>query len=342
MKRFGEKATLEAIANGAIIRAWDHYTGNGYRVIIDEAQAGYITSDLFFKLLNGHKIKKDYWAYSYTDYKAAQEAEKTAEEWAEESERVQEATAAALAPVLVAEEEEEEEEAQEEAEPAYLDERWPESNAQPGIYYLLEWTTPTSPTHHTRAETVADVHTHVEQIERLGGKIKKATRWDENAGKFRDFIPETRQEKTDRENREHCRRIAEDLEAYAAGNVYKCPECGQEHTWEQIEATEHEDDCGWAVYTCPDCGAENQEDAWEQLSLYDYFSDCLDIEYRCGSDREYRSASIMVACGGPNIYIDTAEKAVLLYWWTDRARYYLSSDAVDAVDDWAREYWECL
>jgi hypothetical protein len=50
----------------------------------------------------------------------------------------------------------------------------------------------------------------------------------------------------------------------------------------------------------------------------------------------------MVSCGGPNIYIDTAEKAVLLYWWTDRARYYLSSDAVDAVDDWARENWEFL
>jgi hypothetical protein len=50
----------------------------------------------------------------------------------------------------------------------------------------------------------------------------------------------------------------------------------------------------------------------------------------------------MIACGGPNIYIDTAEKAVLLYWWTDRARYYLSSDVVDQVDDWAREYWDCI
>lgn len=153
---------------------------------------------------------------------------------------------------------------------------------------------------------------------------------------------ETHQEKTDRENREHCQRIAEELEEYAAGNVYKCPECGREYTWERIEETEHEDEAGWAVYTCPDCGTEAREEDWEQMSLYDYFSDCLDIEYRCGSDREYRSACIMVSCGGPNIYIDTAEKAVLLYWWTDRARYYLSSDAVDAVDDWAQEYWDCL
>lgn len=322
MKRFGEKATREAIANGAIIRAWDWYTLNaGYRVIIDGEQAGYITGDLFAKLKNGGAIVKDIWAHSYTDYKAADQEATPAE--------------AALAPVIVAEE-------AEEAEPEYLDERWPESNTAPGISYILEWNTPGSTTHHTGAETVCDVQSHVQQIKNQGGRITKAARFDKNAGTCREFIPETRQEKTDRENREHCRRIAEDLEAYAAGNVYKCPDCGREFTWDQIEPTEHDDEYGWAVYTCSDCGAENRENDWEQLSLYDYFSDCLDIEYRCGSNKEYRSVCIMVACGGPNIYIDTDEKAVLLYWWTDRARYYLSSDAVDAVDDWAREYWECL
>lgn len=140
---------------------------------------------------------------------------------------------------------------------------------------------------------------------------------------------ETRQEKTDRENREHCRRIAEDLEAYADGRVYKCPECGECITDENLFCS---------------CGAQvdliNGE--WEQQSLYDYFSDCLDIEYRVGSDKEYRSVCVMVTCGGPNIYIDTESKAVELYWWGDRASYHILSDAVDAVDDWAREYWECL
>lgn len=268
MKRFGEKATREAIANGAIIRAWDWYTLNaGYRVIIDGEQAGYITGDLFVKLKNDGAIIKDIWAHSYTDYKApatqdatddqaadenGAEAEKTAQEWAAESDRVQAATLAALAPVIATEEAEEAQEQQ-----------------------------------------------------------------------------ETAQEKTDRENWEHCRRIAEELEAYADGRVYRCPECGACITDENLFC---------------DCGAQVDliSGEWEQLSLYDYFSDCLDIEYRCGSDKEYRSVSIMVACGGPNIYIDTAEKAVLLYWWTDRARHYLSSDAVDAVNDWAEEYWNCL
>jgi hypothetical protein len=41
----------------------------------------------------------------------------------------------------------------------------------------------------------------------------------------------------------------------------------------------------------------------------------------------------MIACGGPNIYVDTASKAVELYWWGDRASYLLLSDTVDAIDE---------
>lgn len=152
---------------------------------------------------------------------------------------------------------------------------------------------------------------------------------------------ETAQEKTDRENREYCQRIAEELELYATGDAHKCPHCGAVHDFSDWEETEHDSDtCPiYTLYTCPHCGQEVDADDLEQLSIYDYFSDCLDIEYRCNSNREYKSVSVMVTCGGPNVYIDTAERAVLLYWWTDRARYYLSSAAVDAVDAWAEEYW---
>lgn len=150
------------------------------------------------------------------------------------------------------------------------------------------------------------------------------------------------QEQTNKKNRDHCKRIAAELELYANGSAYKCPECGEVHTWEQYEETEHENENGETCYRCPNCNAELFEDDLEQQSLYDFFEDCLDIEYRVDSRKEYRSVSIMVACGGPNIYIDTAKRAVLLYWWTDRAEYPLLSDTVDEVDYWAREYWEYL
>lgn len=143
------------------------------------------------------------------------------------------------------------------------------------------------------------------------------------------------QEETYEYNRNHCKQIAEELEEYANGEIYRCPECG-----ERCRVEEEENKNGDIIYKCS-CGCTSEEEP-EQLSVYDFFEDCYDIEYRCSSSKEYRSACIMIACGGPNIYIDTATKQVELYWWTDRASYPISYDAVDAVDEWAEEYWSCL
>lgn len=137
----------------------------------------------------------------------------------------------------------------------------------------------------------------------------------------------------EKENRAHCKHIAQKVEAYADGLVYRCPECN--------DIIHLPDDVG-DKYRCPDCGAVQDIEDLEQLSIWDYMSDILDLEYRVGSDREYRSCRIMVAFGGPNIYIDTASRSVELYWWNERANYLLSSDACDAIDEWAEEYWSCL
>jgi len=150
------------------------------------------------------------------------------------------------------------------------------------------------------------------------------------------------QEQTNEENRNHCKRIAEDLELYASGSAYKCPCCREVFDHDDIAESEHENAGGITCYTCPHCNEEIEESDLEAVSLYDYFEDCLDIEYRCDAQREYRSVQIMVTCGGPNIFIDTATKQVELYWWGDRASYPISYDAVDAVDAWAEEYWGCL
>lgn len=132
----------------------------------------------------------------------------------------------------------------------------------------------------------------------------------------------------------HCKKIAKELEAYASGKIYICPECGEHCTMEEIE-----NDSGEIVYECS-CGCVTEYEP-EQACVYEYFSDCLDVEYRCGSDRRYRSVRVMVACGGPNIYIDTATKSVELYWWNERASYLLDDDTVEAVDAWAEDFWNC-
>lgn len=138
------------------------------------------------------------------------------------------------------------------------------------------------------------------------------------------------------ENREHCKRIAKELEAYAENIVYRCPECGEVIQWNNEQ---YNDDEG--TYTCQHCGESYDESYLEALSVYDFISDALDIEYRIGSDKEYRSAKIMIAFGGPTIYIDTESRSVKLYWWNEYAEYPISYDACDALDEIMEELWGC-
>ena len=49
----------------------------------------------------------------------------------------------------------------------------------------------------------------------------------------------------------------------------------------------------------------------------DYIKDVLDINYIINSDKSYKGARLLVAFGGPNIWIDTTTKTVEAYWGGD-------------------------
>jgi predicted RNA-binding Zn-ribbon protein involved in translation (DUF1610 family) len=136
----------------------------------------------------------------------------------------------------------------------------------------------------------------------------------------------------DDENRQHCKHIAKSVEAYANGEYFRCPECGEEyHTPENLGDK----------FKCPHCGEVVEFNDLEFLGIWDYMEDILDIDFIVSRDREYRSCKILVAWGGPNIYIDTASAMVKLYWWTEYAEYPLSYEARDAIDEWAEEWFNC-
>lgn len=121
-------------------------------------------------------------------------------------------------------------------------------------------------------------------------------------------------------NTKHCKHIAETLEAVAEGRAF----------YDEDRYMDFADDFG-----------EIPEDA-EQASFFDYFEGGLyDIEYRIGSDREYRSARAMVACGGPNIYIDTKTGTVDLHWWANSASYPIAEDACRELDEFFEELYMC-
>ena len=134
------------------------------------------------------------------------------------------------------------------------------------------------------------------------------------------------------ENRETCKRIAEELEAYAENRVYICPECG-----ERIAVDEDND----AEEIACSCGETFDRDDAEIAYIMDAFEDCYDIEYTIGSDGTFRAVRIMVACGGPNIYVNTKTAEVELYWWNESAMYPISYETRDAINDCFEDIYAC-
>ena len=136
----------------------------------------------------------------------------------------------------------------------------------------------------------------------------------------------------EKENRDRCKRISEELDEYATGSVARCPGCGEVHNISNAGD----------YFKCPDCGEVSPVEEWDACGIYDYFDDFLDIDYIANYQKEYKACRVLVACGGPNIYIDTYSGAVELYWCGDRASFPLSRDTIDAVDEWAEDYYNCI
>ncbi len=144
---------------------------------------------------------------------------------------------------------------------------------------------------------------------------------------------ETEREKTERENWEHCKHVANELDFFVNENYHVCPYCGE---------TVYFPDTVGNKFKCTHCGTVDDVERYDALGLWDYMQDILDIDFIINSQKEYIACRICVAYGGPSIYIDTDEKAICLCWWTESAKYYLSSATVDAVNDWAENYYNCL
>ncbi len=77
----------------------------------------------------------------------------------------------------------------------------------------------------------------------------------------------------------------------------------------------------------------------QEMSAFDYLQDALDIEYIVNSKREYLGARVLVAFGGPNIWINTRTKKVEGYWWNESAS--ASFDDGIGLDDALEELWSC-
>ena len=86
-------------------------------------------------------------------------------------------------------------------------------------------------------------------------------------------------------------------------------------------------------------GFENEDG--EDVSLFDYLSDILDFEITINSMMEFSSCKVWITLGGPNIWIDTAEREIKLAWGGERESIYLDSDICDEIDSYFEEIYNC-
>lgn len=87
---------------------------------------------------------------------------------------------------------------------------------------------------------------------------------------------------------------------------------------------------------------EIQDENGETKSFWDYISqDVLDFNYIINADKSYKSCSLLITFGGPNIWINTDDQQIQLFWAGDHETLWLPSEICNAIDDVMEEYYNC-
>ena len=137
----------------------------------------------------------------------------------------------------------------------------------------------------------------------------------------------------------HCEEIVKELEAYRSGDYFEYdgnlyPINSDDVFWNKDEKhCYYLDDDGYYYYVID--GEKIDADSVETVSLYDFFSDdrIYNISYVVNCNKEFEAVRVMIACGGPNIYINTWDKQVELYWWSESGKAYLDNDLCNAINE---------
>lgn len=100
----------------------------------------------------------------------------------------------------------------------------------------------------------------------------------------------------------------------------------------------HKDNCRLWDGAGEETLEEHLEWCDERPSAYDWLEDVLDIEWIISNDRRHvRGARILVAFGGPNIWVNTRNNTVEGYWWGDNFTTSYTDNL--GLDDAMEELW---
>lgn len=83
------------------------------------------------------------------------------------------------------------------------------------------------------------------------------------------------------------------------------------------------------------------EDEDEEYNIGVYLERCLDFKFIINSDFTYHGVEVVVAFGGPSVWINTSEERIYIAWWNQSAKAHLSSGICEAIDDYFNELYCC-
>jgi len=91
-------------------------------------------------------------------------------------------------------------------------------------------------------------------------------------------------------------------------------------------------------------GFDRVDEESEDSSIMDWLEGVLDIQWIVSSDkRTLLGARLLVAFGGPNIWVDTSRGIVEGYWWQDSAfqAFDINTDNAGMLHEYLEMIWGC-
>ena len=87
------------------------------------------------------------------------------------------------------------------------------------------------------------------------------------------------------------------------------------------------------------CKAHAEEITDKKISIDDSMESVLDIELITFNDHKYKAARLLVAFGGPNIWVNLQDMNVEGYWGCDKVQWGFSDEI--GLDDYLEELHGC-
>jgi hypothetical protein len=114
---------------------------------------------------------------------------------------------------------------------------------------------------------------------------------------------------------------------------------GKGNTMSALEKTDLQNHVQSIADTLTSGTLEPRDFDGEEADAMDWLEGVLDMEYIVNSKKEYLGARVLVAFGGPNIWVDTRRGVVEGYWWGQYAEASFKDNL--GIDDALQCLWSC-